>query len=95
MAKLKPTKVIRRRQYIEASDVGCSFPLMAHIRMKPSVSATLMKYHGLCYKYGNKESLRFLFEKVCMPAISEYVKPYAQKASKTRQERSALRRSLI
>ena len=91
MAKLKPTKVIRRREYIEARDADHPFPLFAHIRMKPSVSATLMKYQGLCYKYGNKESLRFLFEKVCMPAISEYVKPYAQKASKTRQERSAFK----
>jgi len=87
--KLKPTKVIKRREFIEAGDEGYAFPLFAHIRMKRSVSADLMKYQGLCYKFGNKESLRFLFEKVCMPAISKYVERYAKKAAQAHQERSA------
>lgn len=86
---LKPTKVIKRREYIEVGDEAYAFPLFAHIRMSRYDSAQLMKYQGLCYKYGNKETLRFLFSKVCLPAISAYCRRYAQKAANSRQERSA------
>lgn len=87
----KKTKVIKRRQFIESGDEAYPFPLFAHIRMKKSVSADLMKYQGLCCKFGNKESLRFLFEKVCMPAISMYVKPYAKAAEQARAAKKEVR----
>lgn len=82
----KDTKVIARREFIEEKDEANPYPLFAHIRMSRSVSATLMKYQGLCRKFGRKESLRQLFEEVCMPALSEYVKPYAKAAAEARRE---------
>lgn len=70
---------IKRRTF-EDGYRSPSRPLFVHIRISPKTSANLMKYQGLCYKFGDGESLQILFERVCMPAISAYVARYAKLA---------------
>lgn len=57
-----------------------------HIRITRQASKELASLQGLCQAYGNDETLGELFEFVCLPAIAEHCKVYAQRAvEKTRE----------
>lgn len=75
---------VRRRHNHQGSVLR---PRKLEIRMTPEVSNRLASIQGLLLKYGRKELMCELWENVCMPALAEYVKPYAEKA---RAEREAM-----
>ena len=70
-------KYVRRRGHNYGS---VNRPCITRFRMTQEVSSKLASIQGLVFRYGMKETLAELFEKVCMPALQEYVKPYAKKA---------------
>lgn len=59
------------------------------IRMTQRISGELASIQGLCWKYGDRETLADLWENLLMPALREYVRPYADRA---REERKAGKR---
>lgn len=58
----------------------------AKVRMNRDTSKELASIQGLCYAFGERESLATLFEKVAMPALRRHAKRYAEKARKAKQE---------
>ena len=44
---------------------------------------------GLIWRYGKRETMAELFESVCLPALAEYVKPYAEQAKLDRENGGA------
>lgn len=73
----KVKRVIRKRNIV---DEGRTRPYMARVRMNKATSSSLASIQGLCFAFGNKETLAELFEKVAMPALKKYVEGYAEKA---------------
>ena len=82
---LEKRRVIRRRNLNTGSGTR---PYCMRIRATREVSARLASIQGLCRRYGARETLADLFEDVCMPALRDYVRPYADRA---REERAALK----
>ncbi len=62
-----------------------------HIRLRKRVSSELASIQGLCWRYGERETLAGLWEAVCMPALREHVRPYADRAREDRAARKAVR----
>ena len=54
------------------------------VRMTAKTSAQLASLQGLCYRYGKRETLAALFESVCLPALREHVREYADRAREDR-----------
>lgn len=87
MEKETPKKkaVIRKRNE-DKSIRNCRKRMYhAKFRMTKPVSKRLASIQGLCYAYGNKESLADLFEYVALPAFEKYVAKYAKKAKAERK----------
>ena len=81
----KKKAVIRKRN--EDKSVGNCRRRMYHakFRMTRFVSKRLASIQGLCFAYGNKETLADLFENVALPAMEKYVEKYARKAKAERK----------
>ena len=75
-------RVVRRRNANEGSETR---PYGVRIRVTREVSARLASMQGLCWRYGKRETLADLWEAVCMPALADYVRPYADKAKAERE----------
>ena len=58
------------------------------IRLTAKVSGQLASIQGLCWRHGKRETLANLWELVCMPALREHVKPYADRAREDRGDAS-------
>lgn len=54
------------------------------VRMTDRVSAETASIQGLCYAFGQRESIAELWEKVALPALREYVRGYADRAREVR-----------
>lgn len=80
-SKPKRKRYVRRRGHNYGS---VNRPCITRFRMTQEVSSQLASIQGLVFRYGQKETLAELFEKVCMPALHEYVQPYAKKAREDR-----------
>ena len=84
-AKIDRKRVIRKRNVSDGLRRG----YVARFRMTQRLSAELASMQGLCRRYGKRESLADLWESVCMPALRDHVRPYADRA---RDERKAGKR---
>ena len=84
--KTERKRVIRKRDF---NDGSTPRPYIGRFRMTHSISAELASLQGLCWRYGKRETMAELFERVAMPAFREYVRPYADIA---KAEREANRR---
>lgn len=73
---------IRRRTYNQGSELH---PRKVTIRVTECMSNRVASLQGLIYRYGKRETLSELFEKVMFPALREYVKPYAELAKTDRK----------
>lgn len=81
----------KRRVRRRGNNVGSvTRPCITRFRMTKETSARLASIQGLIYRYGERETLAELFEKVCLPALAEYVKPYAEKARLDRENGGAV-----
>jgi len=74
-------RAVRRRNLNTGSETR---PYGVRIRATREVSARLASLQGLCWRYGKRETLADLFEAVCMPALADYVRPYADRAKAER-----------
>ena len=83
---LEKRRVVRRRMPTDGSRTRA---VIARFRMTQRLSAELASMQGLCRRYGKRESLADLWESVCMPALRDHVRPYADRA---RDERKAGKR---
>ncbi len=68
---------IRRRTRNQGSNLH---PRKVTVRVTERLSNELASIQGLIYAFGRRETVSRLFEQVMMPALREYVKPYARKA---------------
>ena len=84
-AKIDHKRVIRKRNVTDEARRG----YVARFRMTQRLSGELASIQGLCWRYGKRETLAELFERVAMPALREHVRPYADRA---RDERKAGKR---
>ena len=84
-AKIDHRRVIRKRNVTDEARRG----YVARFRMTQRISGELASIQGLCWRYGKRETLADLWEAVCMPALREHVRPYADRA---RDERKAGKR---
>ena len=73
---------IRRRTKNEGS---VTRPRKITMRVTVGVSNKTASIQGLCRRWGKRETLAELWEVVCMPALAEYVRPYADKAKAARE----------
>ena len=77
---------VRRRNTNEGS---VSRPMALRVRMTREVSSKVASIQGLIWRYGKRETMAELFESVCLPALAEYVKPYAELAKLDRENGGA------
>ena len=54
-------------------------------RMTAKASGQLASLQGLCWRYGKRETLADLFERVALPAIQAHVRPYVEQAREARE----------
>ena len=73
---------IRRRTKNEGS---VSRPRKITVRVTVGVSNKTASIQGLCRRWGKRETLAELYESVMLPALAEYVRPYADKAKAARE----------
>lgn len=73
---------IRRRTKNEGS---VSRPRKVTVRVTERVSNKVASIQGLCRAWGKRETLADLWEAVCMPALADYVRPYADRAKADRE----------
>ena len=59
------------------------------VRMTREVSSKVASIQGLIWRYGKRETMAELFESVCLPALEEYVKTYAEQAKLDRENGGA------
>ena len=57
---------------------------VVRIRLTAKASGQLASLQGLCWRYGKRESLASLFKSVCLPALREHVREYADRAREDR-----------
>ncbi len=55
------------------------------VRMTAKTSNLLASLQGLCWRYGKRETLADLFERVALPAIQAHVRPYVEQAREARE----------
>ena len=75
-------RVVRRRNLNTGS---VTRPYGVRVRVTREVSARHASIQGLCWSYGKRETLADMFEAVCMPALADYVRPYADRAKAVRE----------
>ena len=75
------TEYVRKRSDSQGSALR---PRKIEIRATERVSNRFASIQGLIFRYGKKETIVDLFENICIPALEEYVKPYAEKAKADR-----------
>lgn len=75
------TEYVRKRRDSQGSSLR---PRKIEIRATERVSNRFASIQGLIFRYGKKETIADLFENICIPALEEYVKPYAEKAKADR-----------
>ena len=81
----------RRRVRPRRSQTGSTVrEFCVRIRLSERTSNQLASLQGLCWRFGRRETLATLFESVCLPALREHVRPYADKA-KAERERAKMR----
>ena len=80
-AKIDHRRVIRKRNVTDEARRG----YVARFRMTQRISGELASIQGLCWRYGKRETLAELWEAVCMPALADYVRPYADRAKAARE----------
>ena len=80
---------IRKRQAQAGSSARSH---CVRIRMTAKASNQLASLQGLCWRFGRRETLASLFEDVCLPALREHVREYADRARDDRAEPGAKRR---
>lgn len=85
---LEKRRVIRRRK---PTDGSLARSCLARFRMTQRLSSELASIQGLCWRYGKRERLADLWEAVCMPALREHVRPYADRARADRMAQKAVR----
>ena len=73
---------IRKRQAQAGSSARSH---CVRIRMTAKTSNQLASLQGLCWRYGKRESLADLFERVALPAIQAHVRPYVEQAREARE----------
>lgn len=59
-------------------------PRKIEIRMSEQSSNRLASIQGLLYRFGHKETMAELFERVMLPALEVYVRPYVETAKAER-----------
>lgn len=72
---------VRRRHNTQGSVLR---PRKIEIRATERVSGEMASIQGLIHRFGHRETIAELFEIVMLPALREYVKPYAEKAREER-----------
>lgn len=72
---------VRKRRDSQGSNLR---PRKIEIRATERVSNRFASIQGLIFRYGKKETIADLFENICIPALEEYVKPYAERAKADR-----------
>ena len=72
---------VRKRRDSQGSALR---PRKIEIRATERISNKFASIQGLIFRYGNKETIADLFENICIPALEEYVKPYAERAKSDR-----------
>lgn len=75
-------ELVRKRRDSQGSALR---PRKIEIRATERVSNKFASIQGLIFRYGKKETIADLFENICIPALEEYVKPYAEKAKADRE----------
>ena len=85
---MKPTikprersRKIRRRTLNQGS---APRPRKVTIRITKRLSSELASIQGLVYAFGRRETLADMFERVLMPRLRSYVRPYADRAKRAR-----------
>lgn len=73
---------VRKRRDSQGSNLR---PRKIEIRATERVSNRFASIQGLIFRYGKKETIADLFENICIPALEEYVKPYAERANADRE----------
>lgn len=81
---------IRKRQAQAGSSARSH---CVRIRLTAKTSNQLASLQGLCWRYGRRETLASLFEDVCLPALREHVREYADRARDDCAEAGTKRRS--
>ena len=76
------TEYVRKRRDSQGSALR---PRKIEIRATERVSNKFASIQGLIFRYGKKKTIADLFENICIPALEEYVKPYAEKAKADRE----------
>lgn len=76
---------VRKRRDSQGSALR---PRKIEIRATERVSNKFASIQGLIFRYGKKETIADLFENICIPALEEYVKPYAERAKADRKSES-------
>lgn len=60
-------------------------PRKMEIRMSEATSNRLASIQGLIFRFGHGETMADLFEKVILPVLEIYVRPYAEMAREQRE----------
>lgn len=75
-------RCVRRRSHNFGS---VTRPRKIEIRMTRELSGKVASIQGLMFKYGGRETMADVFEKVLFPALQSYVAPYAKRAKADRE----------
>lgn len=75
-------RCVRRRSHNFGS---ATRPRKMEIRMTRELSGKVASIQGLMFKYGDRETMADVFEKVLFPALQSYVAPYVERAKADRE----------
>ena len=75
-------RCVRRRSHNFGSVMR---PRKMEIRLTRELSSKVASIQGLIYKYGKRETMADIFEKVLFPALQAYVAPYVERAKADRE----------
>lgn len=73
---------VRRRSHNFGS---VTRPRKMEVRLTRELSSEVASIQGLIYKYGKRETMADIFEKVLFPALQSYVAPYVERAKADRE----------
>ena len=75
-------RCVRRRSHNFGS---ATRPRKMEIRLTRELSSKVSLIQGLIFKYGKRETMADIFEKVLFPVLSAYVAPYVERAKSDRE----------
>lgn len=75
-------RCVRRRSHNFGS---VTRPRKMEIRLTKELSSEVASIQGLIYKYGKRETMADIFEKVLFPVLRSYVVPYVEQAKVDRE----------